>query len=756
MENNKNFKTKNVVLLVVMVLIVASFVFLKVKSLTKQDDKVIVDNNLTDMLTNSVFNDKNSGIIGRLSSYQELQSFVKEKMDASNNYRNYGRLAVKSLDSAMPVNESSSETAGSQNVSGSDGVDFSSSNIQVSGVDEADIIKTDGKYIYAVVDRDLYIIKAYPGNESEIIKKISLDSSISNIYIQNNKLLVFGGQSDFYIMDSGVRTFSTGSSGEEIVSSDGLVENDIAVDQVEPSSKIFPGNYSQQVFLKVYDVSDVSNPILERDMLIDGSYFDSRLIGDYLYFIVNNYNYGDVVLPKVRYQNNEFSYDCADQKKSNCLSPDIYYFNTSYDSFNLTSIFSINIADATQDFESSFYLLPSNQNLYVSLNNIYISYTKYLDEYALESKALLEILNSRLSEEDRNTITEINGISDKILSVSEKQYKIRNILNTYVSSLNIEEQKTLNEELKNLINSRHPNLRDELETTIIYKLSIQDGIVEPIIEGSIPGRVLNQFSMDEYNGNLRVATTRSNVWSNYITDTSSHNNVYILNSDLMIVGQSEDLASGENIYSVRFMGDRAYVVTFKQVDPLFILDLSNPYSPKLLGELKISGFSNYLHPFNKNILIGFGKETKEVDSRTLTAGLKMSLFDISGDTPKEIDSYVIGESGSESIALYDHHAFLASENKNIIVVPATVYNDSGNWQEASFNGFLVFELVDNKIKLKGQISHNTDKISGYENFINYSAKRALYIEDNLYSFSNQAIKINALKDLAEVKTVNLN
>ncbi len=175
-----------------------------------------------------------------------------------------------------------------------------------------------------------------------------------------------------------------------------------------------------------------------------------------------------------------------------------------------------------------------------------------------------------------------------------------------------------------------------------------------------------------------------------------------------------------------------------------------------MGELKISGFSNYLHPFNKNILIGFGKETKEVDDRTLTAGLKISLFDISGDTPKEMDSYVIGESGSESIALYDHHAFLASENKNIIVVPATIYDDSRNWQEASFNGFLIFEVVDNKISLKGKISHNTDKVSGYENFINYSAKRALYIEDNLYSFSNQAIKINALQDLVEVKTVNLN
>ena len=400
--------------------------------------------------------------------------------------------------------------------------------------------------------------------------------------------------------------------------------------------------------------------------------------------------------------------------------------------------------------------MPGNQNLYVSPNNIYLSYTKYLDEYSLESESLLELLNSRLSQDDRDLINEINGISDKILSVSEKRYKIRAMLDNYVSSLSADEQKTLNDELKNLIVSRHPNLRDELETTVIYKLAIQDGIIQPENEGSIPGRVLNQFSMDENNGYLRVATTESTVWSNYVSDTVSHNRVYDLDSAMTLIGKSEDLAAGENIYSVRFIEDKAYVVTYKQIDPLFILDLSNPNSPKLSGELKISGFSNYLHPFNNNILIGFGKETKEVDGRTIASGLKISLFDISGDTPKEINSYITGDAGSESIALYDHHAFLASDNKNIIVVPATVYDSSKNWQEASFNGFLVFQLIDGKIVLQGKISHATDKVSGYENFIDYSAKRALYIGDNLYSFSNQAIKINALKDLVEVKTVTLN
>jgi len=622
-------------------------------------------------------------------------------------------------------------------------------------VDEADIIKSDGKYIYAVVGQDVIIISAYPAEEAKVIKKINFTDSISDIYIQGDKLVVFGTKSEMNIM----KTEISGSSADSGVSSaqSGSAEpvNDVLVDSDTTNSAkmIWPGNYTNQVFLKVFNISDRANPTVERDMIIDGSYFDSRLIGDYLYFVVNNYNYNDTILPKVYYQNQEFNYACSDYSQAGCLRPDIYYFDTIYNSFNMTSVFSINISDAKQDFKSSFYLLPSGQNLYVSSDNIYITYTKYLDEYSIESEALLEILTPRLSEGDLQTIDEINSISDKILSLNEKKYKIRNILDTYVYSLSSDEQTNLQNDLMTLIKSRHPNLRDELETTVIYKLSILNGVVEPLVEGFVPGHVLNQFSMDENNTYFRIATTKSSTWSNYTDNASSSNNVYILNDNMETVGQSEALAEGEQIYSVRFIGDRAYVVTYKQIDPLFVLDLSNPIDIKVLGELKISGFSNYLHPFGNDILIGFGKETKTEDDRTTVSGLKLSLFDISSDIPQELDSYVISGVGNESIALYDHHAFLASAAKNIIVVPVVLYEDLDNWSKANFNGFLVFEVIDGKINLKGKISHSIENLSDYNNFIDYSAKRALYIENNLYSFSNQAIKINSLENLSEVKTV---
>lgn len=763
MDEKKPLNTKSLVFLIFFGVLLVFFVVLKVSDWIKSNQSEALNTNQPGNLSVSIFDDKTSGVVGHFSSYQELQSFIAEQQKNSDDYRytnttksfsdgsvstGIQNLSMESADDlAAPV--SSDESA---NGSGSTDLDFSSSNIQVAGVDEADIIKSDGKYIYAVVGQDVVIVSAYPAEEAKVIKKINFTDSISDIYIQGDKLIVFGTKSEMRIMETGT-SGSLVKTGISSVQSEPTNDISIDIDTTDSAKMIWPGNYTNQVFLKVFNISDRTNPVVERDMIIDGSYFNSRLIGDYLYFVVNNYNYNDTILPKVYYQNQEFNYACSDFSQAGCLKPDIYYFDTIYNSFNMTSVFSINISDVSQDFKSSFYLLPSGQNLYVSSDNIYITYTKYLDEYSIESEALLEILTPRLSESDLQTIDEINSISDKILSLNEKKYKIRNILDTYVYSLNSQEQTNLQNDLMTLIKSRHPNLRDELETTVVYKLAILNGVVEPLMEGFVPGHVLNQFSMDEYNTYFRIATTKSRTWSSYIDNASSSNNVYILNDDMETIGQSESLAEGEQIYSVRFIGDRAYVVTYKQIDPLFILDLSNPTDIKVLGELKISGFSNYLHPFGNDILIGFGKETKTEDDRTTTSGLKLSLFDISSDTPQELDSYVISGVGNESIALYDHHAFLASAAKNIIAIPVVLYEDLDNWSKANFNGFLVFEIIDGKIKLKGKISHSTDNLFDYNNFIDYSAKRALYIENSLYSFSNRFIKINSLENLSEVKTV---
>ncbi|NCC71450.1 hypothetical protein EOM09_07780 [bacterium] len=278
-----------------------------------------------------------------------------------------------------------------------------------------------------------------------------------------------------------------------------------------------------------------------------------------------------------------------------------------------------------------------------------------------------------------------------------------------------------------------------------------------MVEGAVPGSLLNQFSMDEYNSYFRVATTKNVNWSKYSNSQESSNNVYILDGNMQIIGSLENMAPGERIYSVRFLGDRGYVVTFEQIDPLFSLDLSNPYSPIISGELKIPGFSNYLHPYGNDKLIGFGRDTEVVDDRVITKGLKLSLFDVSQGTPIELDSYIIGDSGSESIALYDHHAFLFSGNKNILAVPVVLRDNSNNdyWGRVTFNGVMILEIINNKFQLKGEITHLKEDITDFDKFMNYSAKRSLYIEDNFYSFSNKLIKINNLIDFSDIKSIEL-
>lgn len=726
MEKNKNFGFKSAVLLIFVGLILISFAVLKIKDISRSKKKVDIKITSSDISSQSIFSQGKTGEMKQFSSYQDLASFIESKKNFINqNFYRSSEMMDKNLDFSSSIKSPESSSSGD-----SSNLDFSPTNIQVQGVDEADIIKTDGQYIYALVSSDLYIIKAYPEDSLEIVNKINFSSRPTNIYIKDNKLVVFGEQADFFIME-----------------------------KMAQSSRIWPGPYKNEVFLKVFDIADKKNVVEVRDLKIEGAYFNSRLIGDYLYLVVNNYNFNDNILPRVSYQNQELTLGCKEQEnKAKCFDPAVYYFETDYESLNFSSIFSINIFNDSEDFQSSFYLLPSGQNLYASLDNIYITYGQYLDEYELESEILLDLVYSRLSEDNKKLITEINNVSEKILSLSEKKIKIREILDKYFFSLNEAGQKNLEQEIVETVKTKYPNLRQELETTVIHKIAVTNGRVEPIAQGVISGSILNQFSMDEYNGYFRVASTNNTSWSKYFSedDNKSYNNVYVLDDNMKVVGEIENLAPEERIYSVRFMGDKAFVVTFKQVDPLFSLDLKNPYAPKVLGELKIPGFSNYLHPMGDGKLIGFGKEVEVLEGdRVVSKGLKMSLFDISSDDPKEIDSYTIGDTGSESLALYDHKAFLFSASKNIIVVPVTITDkaEPESWGKTNFNGFLIFEIIDNSIKLKGRISHLTDDLSDFSSFFDYSAKRSLYIEDNLYTFSEKMIKINDVKNLSELNFI---
>jgi uncharacterized secreted protein with C-terminal beta-propeller domain len=535
---------------------------------------------------------------------------------------------------------------------------YSDTNIQVKGVDEADIIKTDGEYIYAIAKENLVVIKAYPEQDAEILSKINVgDFSPMEMFIYKDKLLVFGH---------------------------------------------LRYNNSNVMSIRLYDTSDKKNLELLRVVDFEGNYITSRKIDSDVYFITESYPhiepFCEDIVPFYRESKTDLKIS-VDELKPIVKCTDVGYIK-SIDARNFITIASISMKDEDKKIEKEV-ILGYGRNVYASLNNIYIA-------------------QSIMPE---HKVGELIGNTDK---------------------------------------------------TIITKFKIDNGKIEFLKTGEVNGHILNQFSMDESNGYFRIATT-----SNHFRDseTRTSNNLYVLDEDLEVIGELEDLAPNENIYSVRFMGEKAYVVTFKKVDPLFVIDLSNPKNPKVLGKLKIPGYSDYLHPFDETHIIGIGKDTVEAENdlqqkRSIDfawyQGVKIAVFDVSDvENPIEMHKIVIGDRGTNSEALNDHKAFLFDREKNLLIIPITLAEIKGEktrdnqYGEFTFQGAYVYNLdLENGFNLKGRITHYDDnetfKKSGYYFRGDYSIKRSLYIENILYTLSSNRLQSNYLSDLSRIKELELN
>lgn len=309
--------------------------------------------------------------------------------------------------------------------------------------------------------------------------------------------------------------------------------------------------------------------------------------------------------------------------------------------------------------------------------------------------------------------------------------------------------------------------------TEIYKFDIKEN-VEYKAKTKVKGKTINQYSLDEKDNHLRIAL--------YDNDGSR---VAIFDEDLKQIGISDNVAKGEKMYSSRFIGDKVYFVTYKTIDPLFVMDLSNETKPKVLGKLKIPGYSTYLHPYDENHIIGIGMETKEIINRnsngkviSTTAkvvGMKMALFDVSNvNSPVQISSVVIGDSRTTSAILTNPKALLFSKEKSLIAIPVNNYSQdfevtSSNNYETMINnytkyskpynaeGYFVYNInVQDGFKLKGVITHEKTNATYY--YSNSKLLRGLYIDNNLYTVSETMIKVNeldSLKAVGELKLKNI-
>jgi uncharacterized secreted protein with C-terminal beta-propeller domain len=311
------------------------------------------------------------------------------------------------------------------------------------------------------------------------------------------------------------------------------------------------------------------------------------------------------------------------------------------------------------------------------------------------------------------------------ISKRAKDVEVQYIWENFYNSFEDHDQRL---KLENDINNRFSdyykvNFRS-FESTGIVKISLDGLAVQN--QGEVAGRPLNQFCLDEHKGNLRIATTAGNrglnIWLSGInfSNTQSANDVYVLDKNLKQIGAVKDMGLGERIYSARFIGDRGYIVTFRQTDPFYVLDLSNPANPKLKGELKIPGYSGYLHPLADNIILGVGQEDWK---------LKMSLFDVSDpNNPKEIDKYLMQESYSE--AINNHKAFLQDAKHKVFFLPGG-------------SGGYVFGYEGNRLKLVKAVS-------------DINARRAIFINDYMYIIHDNGLVVLDETKWEKVKELDFN
>ncbi len=653
----------------------------------------------------------------KFTDYRELQTFLETNAVEEGVYFK-----------DMIAGESSS--AGDVESAGSFSGYYSSANIQAEGVDRADIIKTDGQYIYAVVYQDLYIIKASPAEQAKAVAKISFNSRPSDIHLDNNRLVVIGA--DRQLMQTGVYQ-----------------------------------NFRRQspyTFVKIFDLSDPESPKQIRDLDFEGSYRDSRVVGGRLYLIIDNYSVyvrGESIVPRLVDGGKILSSDCS--QNGRCFAPDVYYFDLPYDKYYFHSVNSLDLHADEAPVEAQTYILNGAQHIYVSARNIFITYADHSAEFDLRLKILKSVLESKLSSSEQAKLAKIDSVDSDVLGASEKKRKLFQFFENFLDSRSADEFSSLSAEIEAAFKKAYADEADNREHTLVYKLSLSGGKPVYRASASVFGEILGQSALDEdVNGNLRLVTESKRSFGDLSGNRDFDANVYVLSSDLKPLGQIEGLAPGEKIRAVRFLGTRAYLDTLKQSGHLLALDLSDSKAPKLLGEIKIPGFSAYFYPYNEKTLIVLGRNTEtDVYGNVRAGGLKLSLFDV-GDVAnaRELDSYVAGSVGSDSLALYDDKAFLFDSGKNLLAIPASL-TASASGNQVYFSGALVFGVENGKFSLKSQIDHSDGgkyrrvddqcRFSCYDN----SVRRILPIQNALYTFSNKYLKVNSLGDFQPLQIIKL-
>ena len=487
---------------------------------------------------------------------------------------------------------------------------FSDTNVRTEGVGEADIVKTDGNYLYTLKANSQEIsIVDIRSDQMKVVSCISLNENFqaSEFYLSDQKLFVLGNMQNTQV-DSDSKTLYRGSCTR----------------------------------IQTYDLADINNPKSIGTVDQSGYYRTSRFKDGYLYVFSDYYIYDTIT--KKDYP----SY--VPLVGDNLLKQSDIYLPTNHaaDQYLVVSSVSASSPDKAADQKA---VMSENGEVYVSENNIYI----------------YEYTNSSI-------------LADNLAAKNQ---------------------------------------------TILRKLSYNKGKLSGSAQGKVKGYLNDSFSIDEYDNTLRLVTTVThNVGS-----SSQSNSVYVLDADLKTIGKIEDLAKNEQVYSARFLGDTGYFVTYEQTDPLFSVDFSDPENPKILGKLKIPGFSEYLHFYSDNLLLGIGMDT---DENGITNGVKVSMFDISDPSDvKEVSKYTLDQYYYSDV-FSDYRAALVDPEKNLIGFPLS----------GSTNQYVILSYDKDQgfqVQMQEEVNGNS-----------YLGTRGVYANDKFYVINGNAIEAYRMGDYVKM------
>jgi uncharacterized secreted protein with C-terminal beta-propeller domain len=615
--------------------------------------------------------------------------------------------------------------------------EFSETNNQVAGVDEADFIKNDGAFIYILTDNKFKIIDVWPPENSSVISQIDIQGTPEKLFIYNNHAVIY-------------------SSLENL----NVSSNPINEDCTYGYSCEFTGN-GKKLKITVLDLSDKYDPQILRELFFNGSYINSRRIDNAVYSIIlfpEQSISGIYYEPGLSYCQSELICDYPSHYCNDwwCGGYRCYWY-----SYRRYTDQEIRVAFESLKQENIHRIMTSDLSSFIPT----VRDVRYINGQVIEKE-------SPISEFDE---IHFSGQQDGMNFISIFSFDIDDIESRQSVSLIGKPGAVYASSTACYIASRHSrnpyapwfsfrfwDFADD--ATTIHKFNLEKHPARSFYVGSgaVKGRVLNQFAMDEHKGFLRIATT-----SGYTPSPLAHSILTVLEEsltgNLVPVGKIDNIAPSEDIRSVRFRGDKGFIVTFKKIDPLFAIDLSSPYSPVITGELHIPGFSTYIHFMDTNHLLSIGYDGDDQGSFSWFQGIMLQIFDISDMTqPILKHKEVIGTRGTTSEAATNHLAFNYFKPKNILAVPMAICEGDGTGgyygDVMTFNGLMIFKTSsDIGFEYLGGVSHGgQSSCRNWWTDSNSQVKRSIFMDEYVFSVADNEIRVaNISKPGTDVSVIEL-